>query len=58
MFNPLNFLSKIIKPSNQKELDKFREASIKINDLEEEMVKLSDQSFPQKTKELIEKINN
>ncbi len=58
MFNPLNFLSKIIKPSNQKELDKFREASIKINDLEEEMVKLSDQSFPQKTKELIEQINN
>ena len=58
MFNPLNFLSKIIKPSNQKELDKFRETSKKINDLEEEMIKLGDQSFPQKTKELIEQINN
>ncbi len=58
MFNPLNFLSKIIKPSNQKELDKFRETSKKINKLEEEMIKLSDQSFPQKTKELIEKIKN
>ena len=35
MLNPLNFLSKIIKSSNQKELDKFNKIVKKINDLEE-----------------------
>jgi len=58
MLNPLNFLSKIIKSSNQKELDKLKKAVKKINDLEEEIIKLDDQSFPQKTKELIEQISN
>ena len=58
MFNPLNFLSKILKSSNQKELDKLKKAVKKINDLEEEIIKLDDQSFPQKTKELMEQIGN
>ena len=58
MFNPLNFLSKIIKSSNQKELDKLKKAVKKINDLEEEIIKLDDQSFPQKTKKLMEQIGN
>jgi len=58
MFNPLNFLSKIIKSSNQKELDKLKKTAKKINDLEKEIIKLDDQSFPQKTKELMEQINN
>jgi preprotein translocase subunit SecA len=58
MLNPLNFLSKIIKSSNQKELDKLKKTTKKINDLEEEAIKLDDQSFPQKTKELIEQISN
>ena len=58
MLNPLNFLSKIIKSSNQKELDKFKRISKKINDLEEEIAKLDDQSFPKKTKQLIDQINN
>ena len=58
MLNPLNFLSKIIKSSNQKELDKFKRISKKINGLEEEMGKLDDQSFPKKTKELIDKSLN
>jgi len=58
MLNPLNFLSKIIKSNNQKELDKFKRTSEKINSLEEEMTKLDDQSFPKKTNELIDKINN
>ena len=58
MLNPLNFLSKIIKSSNQKELDKLKKAVKKINDLEEEIIKLDDQSFPQKTKELMEQIGN
>ena len=58
MLNPLNFLSKIIKSSNQKELDKLKKTVKKINDLEEEITKLDDRSFPQKTKELIEQIGN
>jgi len=32
MLNPLNFLSKIIKSSNQKELDKLKKTAKKIND--------------------------
>ena len=58
MLNPLNFLSKIIKSSNQKELDKLKKTTKKISDLEEEIIKLDDHSFPQKTKELIEQISN
>ena len=58
MLNPLNFLSKILKSNNQKELDKLKKAVKKINDLEEEIIKLDDQSFPQKTKELMEQIGN
>jgi len=58
MLNPLNFLSKIIRSSNQKELDKFKKTSKKINDLEEKIIKLDDQSFSKKTKELIEQIDN
>jgi len=58
MLNPLNFLSKIIKSSNQKELDKFKKTSIKINDLEDRISKLDDQSFPKKTNELIDQISN
>ena len=58
MFNPLNFLSKIIKSNNQKELDRLSKAVKKINDLEEQAIKLEDESFPIKTKEFVEKINN
>ena len=35
MFNPLNFLTKIIKSNNQKELDRLTKIVKKINDLEE-----------------------
>ena len=58
MFNPLNFLSKIIKSSNQKELDRLSKTVKKINDLEEQTIELEDKSFPIKTKEFVEKINN
>ncbi|MBC8297114.1 MAG: preprotein translocase subunit SecA [Pelagibacterales bacterium] len=58
MLNPLNFLSKIVKSNNQRELDKLKKAVKKINDLEEEIIKLDDQSFPQKTKKLMEQIGN
>jgi len=58
MLNPLNFLSKIIKSSNQKELDKLNKTAKKINDLEEEINKLDDKSFPLKTIDLIDKVKN
>jgi len=58
MLNPLNFLSKIIKSSNQKELDRLKKIAKKINDFEEQTSKLDDKSFPLKTEEFIKKINN
>ena len=58
MLNPLNFLSKIIKSSNQKELDRINKIAKKINDLEEETRKLEDSSFPKKTKKFIEQVAN
>ncbi len=44
MLNPLKFLSKIIKSSNQKELDKLNKITKKINDLEGQITKLEDKS--------------
>ena len=35
MLNPLSFISKFIKSSNQRELDKINKIVKKINDLEE-----------------------
>ena len=58
MLNPLKFLSKIIKSSNQKELDRLNKITKKVNDLEDQITKLEDKSFPEKTKDLIEKIEN
>ena len=58
MLNPLNFLKRIIKSGNQKELDKLKKTTEKINDLEEKIIKLNDKSFPQKTKEFVEQIKN
>ena len=58
MLNPLKLLSKIIKSGNQKELDRLNKITKKVNDLEDQIRKLEDKSFPQKTKDLIEKIAN
>ena len=57
MLNPLNLLSKIIKSSNQRELDRTQKIVIKINNLENSVIKLSDEDFPKKTEEFIKKIN-
>jgi len=51
MFNPLNLISRLIKSSNQKELDRINEIVNKINSLEDSIKKLSDQDFPKKTQE-------
>jgi preprotein translocase subunit SecA len=56
MFNPLNFISKLIKSSNQKELDRMGKIVSKINLLEESMKVLKDEDFPKKTTELKEKV--
>ena len=58
MFNPLNLISKIIKSSNQKELDRIQKIVKNINLLEKDMEKLDDIDFPKKTNEFIESIKN
>ena len=58
MLNPLRFISKFIKSSNQKELDRISKIVEKINSLEESIKKLEDNDFPKKTAEFKEKINN
>ncbi len=57
MINPLNLLSKIIKSSNQKKLDKIHKIVTKINNLENNVSKLPDEDFPKKTAEFMKKIN-
>ena len=52
MFNPLNLISKFIKSSNQKELDRVKKIVEKINSLEEKFINLDDADFPKKTLEL------
>ena len=42
MLNPLKFISKLIKSSNQKELDRISVIVTKINSLEENIKKLDD----------------
>ena len=57
MFNPLNLISKFIKSSNQKELDRIGKIVKKINSLENEIIKLNDVDFPNKTQEFKNQIN-
>ena len=57
MLNPLNFLSKFIKSSNQKELDRISKIVEKVNSFEDLKLKiLSDEEFPKKTLELKERL--
>ena len=49
MLNPLNFLSKFIKSSNQKELDRIAEIVEQVNSYENLIKELSDEEFPEKT---------
>ncbi|MDA9615818.1 preprotein translocase subunit SecA [Candidatus Pelagibacter sp.] len=58
MLNPLNFLSKFIKSSNQKELDRIAKIVEKINSHEATIKEIADEEFPTKTTELKEKLNN
>jgi len=56
MLNPLSFISKFIKSSNQKELDKLQKIVKQVNSHEENVAKLKDEEFPQKTEKLKKKI--
>ena len=50
MLNPLSFISKIFKSSNDIELAKFRKILEKINSLENDVVKIKDTDFPKKNR--------
>jgi len=52
MLNPLSFISRIFKSSNDIELVKFRKILEKINSLENDVSKIKDSDFPNKTNEL------
>jgi len=56
MLNPLNFLSKFLKSSNQKELDKIAKIVEKVNSFEDSVKELSNEDFPKKTIELKNKL--
>ena len=58
MFNPLNLISKFIKSSNQKELDRISNIVTKINSLEDEFKNLDDLDFPKKTSTFKDLIKN
>jgi preprotein translocase subunit SecA len=57
MLNPLNFLSKFIKSSNQKELDRISNIVEKVNSFENKIKEIPNEDFPNKTKELKERLN-
>ena len=50
MLNPISFISRIFKSSNQNEIDKIKYLLNRINDLEKTILKLDDEEFPKKTK--------
>ena len=56
MLNPLNFLTKFIKSSNQKELDRITKIVEKVSSFEGSIKKLLDEDFPKKTIDLKEKL--
>ena len=58
MFNPLNLITKLIKSSNQKELDRIGKIVEKINIHEEDFKNLNDDDFPKKTNEFKNQIKN
>jgi preprotein translocase subunit SecA len=56
MLNPLNFLSKFIKSSNQKELDRIAKIVEKVNSYESIIKEIQDEDFPKKTIDLKRKL--
>ena len=58
MLNPLNFISKFIKSSNQKELDRIAKIVEKVNSFECAIKDIIDEDFPKKTAELKKKLRD
>ena len=58
MLNPISFISKIFKSDNQNELDKIQYLLKRINHFEDEISKLDNKDFPEKTKILKSKLIN
>ena len=56
MFNPLNLISKFIKSSNQKELDRIGKIVDKINLIENKYKSLEDSDFTKKNDEIKEQL--
>ena len=57
MLNPLDFISKFIKSSNQKELDRIAKIVEKVNLFENTVKDISDEEFPKKTRDLKKRLN-
>ena len=58
MLNPLKFVTKLFKSTNEKELERILLIVKKINELENEISNLKNEDFPKKTKELKQKLND
>ncbi len=58
MFNPLNLITKFIKSSNNKELDRIGKIVEEINLLDDKIKKLNDTDFPKKTAEFKKQLKN
>ena len=57
MLNPLNFISKFIKSSNQKELDRIAKIVERVNSFEGAIKDIADEDFPKKTTELKKRLS-
>jgi len=57
MLNPLNFLSKFIKSSNEKELDRIAKIVEQVNSYEDSIKGITDKEFPEKTIEFKKKLS-
>ena len=56
MFNPINLLSKIIKSSNQRDLDKIQKIVEKVNKQESVVSKYEEKDFHKRKEEIIKKV--
>ena len=58
MINPLNLFSKLLKSSNQKELDRISKIVKKVNSFEGQIKSLNNADFAMRTKNLKERLGN
>jgi len=57
MLNPLNLISKFIKSSNQKELDRIAKIVEKVNFFENSVKEFLDEDFPKKTRDFKQRLS-